>query len=453
MKKFSFVFIFALLVGCTSAHSSDNIVDFRNWAQTPPMGWNSWDCYGPTVTEAEVKANADYMAEHLKQFGWEYIVVDIRWFVKNTKSRGYNQTDPQYVLDEYGRYLPAPNRFPSSADGKGFKPLADYIHDKGLKLGIHIMRGVPVEAVKNKMPILNCDANAADIYSTEMQCGWLRDNYTIVAGRKGAQEYYDSLFELYADWGVDYIKIDDLSQPYHKEEIEMIRKAIDNCGRPIVLSTSPGPTPFEDAEHVSKNANLWRLTGDFWDNWRSLNEAFAIASRWHTYIKPGTWPDSDMLALGRIGIRAERGRNRMSRFTDDEEITLMTLWCISRSPLMFGGDLPSNNEWTLKLITNPLVLAVNQNSKNNKPLFEGNLTAWTADVPDSDDKYLAVFNRTSVDAQNVNVSLEDIDFENVKVTDLWSGQELGTFSGQFAPLIQPHGAGLYRLTPIDAEEN
>jgi len=160
-----------------------------------------------------------------------------------------------------------------------------------------------------------------------------------------------------------------------------------------------------------------------------------------------------MLALGRIGIRAERGRNRMSRFTDDEEITLMTLWCISRSPLMFGGDLPSNNEWTLKLITNPLVLAVNQNSKNNKPLFEGNLTAWTADVPDSDDKYLAVFNRTSVDAQNVNVSLEDIDFENVKVTDLWSGQELGTFSGQFAPLIQPHGAGLYRLTPIDAEEN
>lgn len=134
----------ALAASCTEKKETERKVfaknEFKEWAQTPPMGWNSWDCYGPTVEEHEVKANADYMAEHLLKYGWEYVVVDIRWFVENDKAGGYNQTDPRYVLDEYGRYQPAVNRFPSSKDGKGFKELADYVHQKGLKFGIHIMR-------------------------------------------------------------------------------------------------------------------------------------------------------------------------------------------------------------------------------------------------------------------------------------------------------------------------
>ena len=171
--------------------------EFKQWAQTPPMGWNSWDCYGPTVMEKEVRANTDYMAEKLKQYGWEYIVVDIRWFVANDTAGGYNQVDPQYVLDEYGRYQPAVNRFPSAADGKGFKELADYVHSKGLKFGIHIMRGIPKVAVEKKLPVLGADGVTADqIYSPEGQCGWLRDNYTIVADRPGAQEYYNSIIDL-----------------------------------------------------------------------------------------------------------------------------------------------------------------------------------------------------------------------------------------------------------------
>ncbi len=203
---------------------------------------------GPTVVEAEVKANADYMAQNLKEFGWGYIIVDIRWYVDNDKAHGYNETDPVYNLDEYGRLLPSVERFPSAEGGKGFKPLADYIHSKGLKFGIHIMRGIPVEAVKRNTPILGSKAKAQDIYSTELQCRWLRDMYTVVAEKDGAQEYYTSLFELYASWEVDYVKIDDLSIPYHAKEIEMIRKAIDNSGRQIVLSTSPGETPIEHAE-------------------------------------------------------------------------------------------------------------------------------------------------------------------------------------------------------------
>ena len=103
--------------------TSSNRFDFRSWAKTPPMGWNSWDCYGPTVVESEVKANADYLAKNLKEYGWEYVVVDIRWYVENDKAGGYNQTNPIYDYDEWGRYIPAPNRFPSSVDGNGFKPL------------------------------------------------------------------------------------------------------------------------------------------------------------------------------------------------------------------------------------------------------------------------------------------------------------------------------------------
>ncbi|MDR3184819.1 MAG: hypothetical protein LBT49_05385 [Prevotellaceae bacterium] len=186
--------LFRLAV-CTTACTQNEPV-FTQWAQTPPMGWNSWDCYGPTVEEREVKANADYMAEHLKSFGWEYIVVDIRWFVENDKAGGYNQTDPHYVIDEYGRYLPAVNRFPSAAGGKGFQPLADYIHSKGLKFGIHIMRGVPKQAVERKLPVKGTSYTADQIYSTELQCQWLQDNYTIL-DKPGAQEYYNSIIELY----------------------------------------------------------------------------------------------------------------------------------------------------------------------------------------------------------------------------------------------------------------
>ncbi len=384
-----------ILSSCQTKKSSESSpVDsliFHTWAPTPPMGWNSWDCYGPTVVENEVKANADYMAEHLKKFGWEYIVVDIRWYVENDKAGGYNEDNPVYTLDEYGRLTPALNRFPSAANDKGFKPLADYIHSKGLKFGIHMMRGIPVIAVKNNTPILGSDARAQDIYTTEGQCTWLRDMYTIVAGKPGAQEYYNSLFQLYASWGLDFVKVDDLSGRIR--EIEMVRKAIDNCGRPIVISISPGGDRPEAAEFLKNNVNMWRTSNDFWDNWPQLKNQFTILSRWTGLGGRGYYPDGDMLPLGKIGLRAERGQPRMTGFTQDEQYTLMSLFSIFGSPLMFGGDLPGNDEFTLSLITNKDVLEVNQHSINGKQIFRDNdLIAWSADDPKTGDKYLALFN-------------------------------------------------------------
>ncbi len=450
-----YLFVLGFVGSCIAgSEQSTTAKDFLSWAQTPPMGWNSWDCYGPTVTEKEIKANADYMAEHLKQYGWEYVVIDIRWFVENTKAHGYNQRDPRYVMDECGRFLPAVNRFPSAADGKGFKPLADYIHSKGLKLGIHIMRGIPVVAVKKNTPILGSDAHAADIYSKEQQCPWLRDMYTIVADREGAQEYYDSIFKLYASWDVDYIKIDDLSRPYHQAEIELIRKAIDNCGRPIVLSTSPGATPLDAAEHVKTHANLWRISDDFWDRWVDIVEMFGRCKNWAPHIGPGHWPDADMLPLGRISIRGERGNDRRTRLTKDEQITLMSMWCIFRSPLMFGGDLPSNDDFTLSLLTNSEVLAVGKNSMNNRELFnrQGHI-AWIAEIPDSGDKYVALFNthdsaESGNKAEKVGVKFEEIGLSGqCSVRDLWANKDLGEFSDEFAADIPFHGAGLYKISP------
>lgn len=367
--------------------------DFHGWAPTPPMGWNSWDCYGPTVTEAEVRANADYMARHLKSSGWQYVVVDIRWYVGNDTAHGYNEKDPAYSIDEYGRFTPAPNRFPSAAGGKGFKPLADYLHSQGLKFGIHLMRGVPVAAVQRRLPIKSTGLTAADIYSKDGQAAWLHDMYTVVAGRPGAQEYYNSLFDLYASWDVDFVKIDDLSEPYHTAEIKLIRRAIDRTGRPIVLSMSPGETPLADARHAQQHANMWRTVGDFWDSWEQLKEHFAVCERWAPFIETGAWPDADMLPLGRLGIRAERGDDRQTRFTLDEQRTLMTLWSVFRSPLMFGGDLPSTDAATLALVTNPRVLAVHQRSARNRQLFRrGDLVGWVADDPQTGDKFLALFN-------------------------------------------------------------
>jgi alpha-galactosidase len=362
-------------------------------ASTPPLGWNSWDCYGTTVREEEVKANADYMATYLAEYGWNYVVVDIQWYEPNAKAGGY-RSNATLILDDYGRTLPAPNRFPSAVNGAGFCPLADYVHSKGLKFGIHILRGIPRQAVRQNLPILNTSFRAQDIADESSICAWNDDMYGVDMSKPGAQAYYDSLLELYASWGVDYIKADDTISPYHHAEIEALSRAIQRVNRPIVLSLSPGVDLSTDYyDHLKQHCELFRISADFWDRWIDLKNQFDICKRWAAYTGMGCWADADMLPLGRIGIRAERGVERQTLFTRDEQVTLMTLWVISRSPLMFGGDLPSNNDFTLRLLTNPEVLKIHRASYANDELTrQGDLIAWSARGIESDDHYLALFN-------------------------------------------------------------
>lgn len=362
---------------------------FLQWAQRPPMGWNSWDCFGTTVTEDHTKAQADYFAKHLKPHGWEYIVVDIQWYEPGSSGHSYREGAP-LTMDGFGRLLPAPNKFPGSVNGAGFKPLADYVHSLGLKFGIHLMRGIPRNAVKANLPVHGTEFHAKDIANTASTCPWNPDMYGVDMSKPGAQAYYDSVFSLIASWGVDYVKVDDIARPYHQneKEIEAIRQAIDHTGRPMLLSLSPGETALSAAAHVSEHANLWRISDDFWDTWSSLEEQFARLNNWNPHRRPGAWPDADMLPLGVL-----RMGERSTRFTREEQYTVMSLWSIARSPLMHGGDMTKTDDFTLSLLTNDEVLAVNQNSINNRQLFShDDLVAWIADVPGSPDKYLAVFN-------------------------------------------------------------
>jgi hypothetical protein len=418
-------------------------------AQTPPMGWNSWDCYGASVREDEVRANAEYMAANLKQYGWEYVVVDIQWYEPKAKSDQYNAHAP-LVMDEYSRLLPAVNRFPTAAGGRGFKPLGDYIHSLGLKFGIHILRGIPRQAVAQNTMILGTNYTAAGIADTTSVCDWNTDMYGVDPAKPGAQEYYNSLFQLYAEWGVDYVKVDDIARPYRRGEIELIHKAIKNSGREMVLSLSPGPAPLAEGEHVAMHANLWRMTDDFWDRWDHLFAMFERAAAWSRYIGPGHWPDADMLPLGRIGIRSAGG-DRYTRFTRDEQITLMTLWAMIRSPLMFGGDLRYNDEWTTALLTNEEVLRITKASHGNRQLYrDGDLVAWTAVGEGGPDApvYLAHFN-LGEEAAAVATDLVQLGLDgNYLVRDLWARKEMATTGRRVVTNLPPHGAALLKLTRL-----
>ena len=417
-------------------------------ADTPPMGWNSWDAYGTTVTEAEVKANASYMAKNLKQHGWQYVVVDIQWSEPNAKAHGYNP-DTTLAMDQFGRLIPAVNRFPSSANGAGFKPLADYVHGLGLKFGIHIMRGIPRRAVDQNLPVFQSKVRAADIADRHSTCPWNTDMYGLDMSKPGASDYYDSILQLYSSWGVDYLKTDDIARPLHREEIAGIHRAIAKTRRSIVLSLSPGPAPAKDLRFLEENANMWRISDDFWDDWKALRLNFILMSVWGGVGRPGAWPDADMLPLGRLSIRGERGDDRMTHFTHEEQRTLMTLWSIAQAPLMFGGDLPSNDDFTLSLLDNDELLAVDQHGAGGYPTSEaGSSIVWVANAG-TGSKYFAVFNVGDHGPIDVRVEWQALGMPaRCKLRDVWERKDQETVQGGQSFHLEPHASGIYKLTAL-----
>lgn len=363
---------------------------------TPPKGWNSWDVYGASVTESEVRSNAAFLAENLLSHGWEYVVVDIQWYEPTADSSHYHAF-ADLTMDEYGRVLPAENRFPSAKNGIGFKELSDYVHSLGLKFGIHIMRGIPRQAVHLNLPILGTNLKARDIVHANSICPWNTDMYGIDMNKEGAQAYYDSIFEQYAAWGVDFIKVDDIadSKLYstHLNEIKAIRNAIDKTGRDMVLSLSPGPAPLKHGTFFQEHANMWRLTDDFWDNWEQLKDMFARCAQWSPFVGPGSWPDCDMLPLGHIGIRSVDGggADRLTRFTKAEQRTMMTLWSLFRSPLMLGCELTDLDDWTLYLLSDPTLIVMHQEGQNARQIYnEDEWVVWQTEV--NEKYYYATFN-------------------------------------------------------------
>lgn len=426
----------------------------NKFAVNPPMGWNSYDYYDTTVNEEQVKQNADYMAAHLKSSGWEYIIVDIEWY---SYDAGTQRDNHQYIpfwkveMDEYSRLLPCPDRFPSAVNGQGFKPLADYVHNLGLKFGIHIMRGIPRIAAHMHTKILGTDALANEIANPSSICKWNPDMYGVDASRKGAQEYYDSLFQLYAEWGVDYVKCDDIcntnlyeNRYSAREEVEMLYHAIQKCGRSIVLSLSPGPALIEQAWHYEKYANMWRITDDFWDTWPLLLNMFERCELWQNHVAEGCFPDCDMLPLGYLGKGF--GAERYTNFTKEEQITMMTLWCIFRSPLMLGAELTKLDDWTLSLLTNPKVLRLITKSAGAKQVMRNEKQAvWFSKDTEEDSYYLALFN-LSEEEREVSADLDEMELDGAfTAEELWSGN-ISKVDGKVKVSIPSHGAHLYKLS-------
>ncbi len=412
-----------------------------------PMGWNSWDCYGPAVDEATVRENAEFMAEHLKQHGWEYVVVDIQWSNPTASEHEY-QPFTELCMDEYSRLIPAENRFPSSAGGKGFAPLAEYIHSLGLKFGIHIMRGIPRQAVHQNTKIKGSKKTARQIAQTASICGWNTDMYGVDASKEGAREYYDSLFELYASWGVDFIKCDDIARelPHEEAELVLLSEALHGCGREMVLSLSPGPALLEKAELYKQVADMWRITDDFWDKWDLLYDMFSRAEKWCTHTGAGNWPDADMLPIG--PLRQNYDKKNWTKFTKDEQVTMLTLWSIFRSPLMIGGEMTGFDEFTMSLLTNERILKMHKNARHSHQVWRRKIDGteyilWTAAAADGG-QYAALFH-AGEEPGSIMLSLADLElYGTYKAAELWSGEE-STIEGSFEVSLARHEAKAWKL--------
>jgi len=442
--------------------------DINELAQTPPMGWNSFDAWDCRIDEKTFLETVDFMHQNLLEFGWEYAVMDYIWWhpepghwnthESNIRRVGHPNVrfkedgtllNPQNTrIDSYGRLLPSIERFPSAAEGKEFKEIADYVHNKGMKFGMHIMRGIPRTAVANKMPIKGTEYTADQIAEPWDTCRWNNHMFGIDITKPGAQEYYNSIFELYAEWGVDYIKADDvLFPPFHKGEVLMIKRAIANSGRPMVLSLSPGEAHLGEAEFLKEHANLWRISADFWDEWEHLKRNFFLLDAWSVHSGPGSWPDADMIPFGHISLDDRpHGPDRMSNFTMDEQYTLMNLWCIARSPLMIGSDLLSTPDSIIALFQNEDLLYVNQNSHNGRQvLHDGDLVVWIAEDQHSEDYFLAMFNL----GDGSKVMTYDLEWEMIRgdyeATDLWTKESWQVKDEILESNLKPHASVIFRL--------
>ena len=419
-------------------------------AQGPPMGWNSWDSYGLRINEQQFRDNVEAMASKLKASGYTYAVIDEGWYMRNPEDRGKPER-LRYELDAFGRYIPVPARFPSALDkggNTGFAALARSVHAQGLKFGIHVIRGIPRESVTRNLPIEGTAFLAKDAADVTDACPWDPTSWGIKDNAAG-QAWYDALARQYAAWGVDFLKVDCISDhPYKASEIRQIATAIRRSGRAMVLSLSPGPTAIEHQPEVATLAQMWRISDDVWDLWEGkggfptgVKNQFETAAKWAQFTKPGNWPDADMLPVGELRPHPDVGPGaRHTRLTEAEQRTELSLWAMARSPLILGANLTLLDEATLRLLTNAAILKIDQQATASRQVLrEGDFVAWTADLP-AGEHALALFN-LGESAMKVDRAWTEFGLKPGAAKEAWSGES--SKGPRIKASLEPHGSAVW----------
>jgi MYXO-CTERM domain-containing protein len=438
--------------GMGSATATLTVTSGATLALTPPLGWNSYDSFGSSVTETDVLAAAQAMKTQLAPFGWNTVVVDFLWF------------DPEDILDANGRYLPSPSKFPSATSAVGFKPLADQVHAMGLSFGIHIMRGIPRAAVTKNSPIAGSTFTATNAANTSDASPWDSHMWGVVGNTPAGQAWYDSIFAQYAQWGIDFVKVDDMINNqvtplvYHQAEADAIRASIAKTGRSIVFSLSPGPMQPSDVADLNADANMWRMVNDFWDvnGLSTLADVFTAAGNWQATsgLITGHWPDADMLPLGFLGPRCPVHASAPTALNHNQQVSVMSLWSILPSPLIFGGNVPdlvtdATGPWTVALLTNDEVLAVNQDSAGThaqRISQAGTTEVWARDLSGGR-KAVALFNNGAQDAV-VSVTFSQLGVTGTPVVrDLWNRANVTGMTTGLSMTVPFDAALMYVLSP------
>jgi len=436
-------------------------------AQTPPMGWNSFDSYGVYLHEKAAMENLEAFAKKLKPYGYEYFVIDAGWFGEFKLQEGTifpaEKHAAKMKFNEFGLLQPSYTYFPND-----MQHIIDRCHELGLKFGLHLMRGIPRAAFKANTPVKGTKYFAQDIADTTSICSWNQQNYGVDMSKPGAQEFYNSLINQLAEWGVDFIKYDDIV-PF-PEEIKAVADAIAQCGRPMILSLSPGGKVDPNHLEAFQKGHMLRVTPDIWDDQKGINECFEAWRKWQGKEKPGFWIDMDMIPFGQLQMMSQKpagvqgnetkselakkvksgqiasfeqlsgkGFNRWSGFTKNQMYTFITLRALAASPLMMGGDLPSLDDFSLALITNKDMLECNQNGIIGKLVFDkDSIEGWNTKQKNTNNGWIGIFNRTTrpnsfvIETEKLGIS-SSIEYV---LTDIWKKKILSPGDKE---VIEPNG--------------
>jgi len=396
------------------------------------MGYNSYDSYRAYLNQETAVKLIDVMAEKYMKYGYEYFVIDAGWYtehkIDSATGLPFSSREKRILnIDQYG--LPEPSR---ACFSDGIKALADYTHKKGLKFGVHLMRGAFRQAVDQNCKVKGTDILIKDIVDTLSICTWSNITYGVDMNKPGSAEYYNSLIDKMASWNIDFIKYDDITGM--PKELTAIVSAIKKCGRPIALSLSPGEDTKLQFLPYYENTNMLRITADIWDYQRSLNNGFTAMKVFQGRGYPGFWPDLDMIALGPLDVISKS--KRISRFTRDQALTFITQRAIFASPLFIGGDMLTMDDFTYSLLTNEPMIECNQNGVTGVLTFDSDsleiyLASHTSDPAKG---WLAVFNR-KISSDTVTLEKPDFGFnfnrsrlnilmKDYQLHDIWNENDL-----------------------------